>query len=559
MKKSLLSLLRLPLLLLVILAIIITLVDVCRIKFDSVWEAQPTPLADNWTLALDGQAVSTITLPVYVDDKNLHNKTITISRTLPTDIELMNSLLFRTSQKTVKVNIDNEIVYSYDASMSERNIKVAGYINHFIWIPKGSEGALIEIEMTSWSPDSAGSLYEVLVGTRTSTISWLLRYDGISLIFSFILFVIGLLSLLMALTVMKGLSTHSVAIHFGLLELCVGVWVASGSMSTQLFIPNQLVLLTSGVAAMFMLSYFLTRYVVETIHIRYEKAMTWISMMFPFAFFVVSMLQICGLLTYNDVFIPAAILLFMDIIALFILSIICLKDGNKDAKFFIGAMMFLLAAVLGEMVLLLLPYQTFTNAIIMNSGMLGFSVILLIQVVHISIRYIRKQGKAEYMYALAHVDSLTQVGNRMAFDERIAELKHKSNPHNRIGLFLFDVNNLKTKNDKSGHSAGDELLKTVASGLAGCVDGYGHTYRIGGDEFAVIIDNCDEERLQSFDNRFTKWAYEQRTSDDYPIVAWGSSVWNCTTDEFDHAFRSADAAMYCHKDKQKKTWNQDRI
>ncbi|MDD4762533.1 MAG: hypothetical protein PHR58_01635 [Sphaerochaetaceae bacterium] len=126
MKKSLLSLLRLPLLLLVILAIIITLVDVCRIKFDSVWEAQPTPLADNWTLALDGQAVSTITLPVYVDDKNLHNKTITISRTLPTDIELMNSLLFRTSQKTVKVNINNEIVYSYDASMSERNIKVAG-------------------------------------------------------------------------------------------------------------------------------------------------------------------------------------------------------------------------------------------------------------------------------------------------------------------------------------------------------------------------------------------------------------------------------------------------
>ena len=87
----------------------------------------------------------------------------------------------------------------------------------------------------------------------------------------------------------------------------------------------------------------------------------------------------------------------------------------------------------------------------------------------------------------ARTDGLTGLGNRIAFDQTMAGLE--TSLDKEAGLFLIDVNGLKDLNDTRGHEAGDALLRTVASRLLNCLkDLPGSLYRIGGDEFVILLE-----------------------------------------------------------------------
>ena len=88
----------------------------------------------------------------------------------------------------------------------------------------------------------------------------------------------------------------------------------------------------------------------------------------------------------------------------------------------------------------------------------------------------------------AYIDGLTGLGNRAAYEEHI----HRLNDAIRDGtatfaIAVFDLNGLKDINDRFGHERGDEVIRAVAHSLQ---EGFaeGHPYRIGGDEFAVILE-----------------------------------------------------------------------
>lgn len=79
----------------------------------------------------------------------------------------------------------------------------------------------------------------------------------------------------------------------------------------------------------------------------------------------------------------------------------------------------------------------------------------------------------------ARTDGLTGLGNRIAFDQAMADAEVKLD--GAMVLLLIDVNGLKELNDSRGHEAGDALLRTVASRLKNCLKGMsGSLYRIGG-------------------------------------------------------------------------------
>ncbi|MCP4216273.1 MAG: diguanylate cyclase, partial [bacterium] len=97
---------------------------------------------------------------------------------------------------------------------------------------------------------------------------------------------------------------------------------------------------------------------------------------------------------------------------------------------------------------------------------------------------------------LAQTDSLTGVFNRYYFDK---QFKKESELSMRFGqplsIIIIDVNGLKQANDNIGHEAGDLLLQKTASFLASNVSTFDSIYRIGGDEFVIILYNCPENQL----------------------------------------------------------------
>ena len=94
---------------------------------------------------------------------------------------------------------------------------------------------------------------------------------------------------------------------------------------------------------------------------------------------------------------------------------------------------------------------------------------------------------------LAHYDSLTDLPNRVLFRERLERELTKVAAGHQFALFYIDIDEFKGINDSLGHHVGDELLKTVASRIRGCLKESDLIARLGGDEFAVVQTNVSSD------------------------------------------------------------------
>jgi len=88
---------------------------------------------------------------------------------------------------------------------------------------------------------------------------------------------------------------------------------------------------------------------------------------------------------------------------------------------------------------------------------------------------------------LAATDSLTGLGNRRALNADLVSAVKQLTAERTATLALFDLDGFKQYNDTYGHPAGDALLARMGAKLAESVSDHGRAYRLGGDEFCVLI------------------------------------------------------------------------
>ncbi len=98
---------------------------------------------------------------------------------------------------------------------------------------------------------------------------------------------------------------------------------------------------------------------------------------------------------------------------------------------------------------------------------------------------------------IAYVDGLTKMSNRMAYIERINEIPRTVSDEASIFAVMMDIDGFKKVNDTFGHHVGDTMLVKAAEIIVRTFEGDGYeTYRIGGDEFAVICMGVTQEDLE---------------------------------------------------------------
>ncbi len=101
----------------------------------------------------------------------------------------------------------------------------------------------------------------------------------------------------------------------------------------------------------------------------------------------------------------------------------------------------------------------------------------------------RRRLEQQLQYQAFH-DSLTGLGNRALFQDRLAKaVERSSRGGRRLTLLFLDVDNLKNINDTLGHAAGDAVLRATAERIRSCVRTTDTAARLGGDEFGVLVED----------------------------------------------------------------------
>ncbi|MCB5187899.1 EAL domain-containing protein [Methylobacillus caricis] len=157
---------------------------------------------------------------------------------------------------------------------------------------------------------------------------------------------------------------------------------------------------------------------------------------------------------------------------------------------------------------------------------------------------------------LANYDTVTHLLNRYAFNQRFQTLLDEAQRNNNVlALLVFDLDDFKVVNDTLGHDVGDMLLRVVAQRMVATAD-HGHViYRVGGDEFAMILDKSEEvENIHAIANRFIEALAVPIGLNDrnlYVGVSIGASLYPYDGEDAAHLLRDADAAMYYAKSRGK--------
>lgn len=200
----------------------------------------------------------------------------------------------------------------------------------------------------------------------------------------------------------------------------------------------------------------------------------------------------------------------------------------------------------GILELIIYMLRLMKTATILQFGFLIFVIILTWGSIKKGMAILRLSEAAKQYEYLATFDFMTKCKNRTGYAGDVENLELKET----TVILIADINKLKFINDTYGHSVGDDAIKKCAKYLIKIFGQEGDCYRIGGDEFVWIGQNCIKETIDAMVNRFFIDCELESKNCYYPFeVSIGYAFYDKNLDFNVHdTISRADQNMYVRKD-----------
>ena len=145
----------------------------------------------------------------------------------------------------------------------------------------------------------------------------------------------------------------------------------------------------------------------------------------------------------------------------------------------------------------------------------------------------------------AAIDPLTGMLNRNALTTRVGELAQQAVvARQSIGLIIGDIDRFKSVNDAHGHAAGDAVLRDIADRMRSSLRAFDLAYRVGGEEFLVILPGASLERTANVAEQLRAAVAGRPVAGLLVTMSFGVTASPPGEFDFDGAFVAADIALY---------------
>lgn len=478
-------------------------------------------------------------------EKRVQDHSVTYTYTVPMDIESGLTLLVNNNSIPFQLFLDDMELYSYQDPYNDRGMSVQQIV-----LPKDSNGKSLCFVVYPLASDDA-QIFQAFLGSESEVFLYLLFQNIPSLIFSSLSILLGAIVFFVYLILYKKRlresDLHSLP-HLGIFLTLSGIWIFTDSYVSQFFTGHTGTVTFISFFSFMLMPYFLLRFIryMFSEDPRIFRIFSWLYLANAGLCAVGYTLRVFPL--YYSL--PTLHLLILITVILIILLGIreVRKCKSTQIRIIVRGLAFLFffgLIALGTF------YANFTApySLLYGIGILIFDLHLIIAVLNSFYQYILKSTEGKIYQELAYTDAMTHLGNRTAF----LELQEQPLVHGAsIICIIIDINNLKTVNDTWGHQEGDRLICDAAECIRQVFDGIGNCYRIGGDEFTVILKDIPEEEAVQRLMMLEQYIQTKNLTRSFPFsVACGYAADSGTGYSLKDLFAEADSRMYQKKQKMK--------
>jgi diguanylate cyclase (GGDEF)-like protein len=454
---------------------------------------------------------------------------------------------FYTAHMEVRVYADNCLIYTIDSPKPFYE-KTPGAVWNFVEIPSDTEKVTVILQAVY--PEVRQKAINFYIGNLEQMYNKILYGSGLDIVVSLIEMAIGVILILYWSIAHSRLEIEHTILYFGIFSFMIGIWAFNESGTLMTIIPIRAAcVLISAVSLMLMTPAF-----VRFVKCFWRVPDRWISdviCILAFINIVVQLiLQLTGIRGFRQMFTPTHILLGMALMYMVGATVYAMWKRGINQQVIVGILGIIV--LLGVLTLDLVHFYlgSFQITFIGNFGVLIYICILVQEAFKQTISQADKARKLEFYRQLATKDMLTDMYNRNSYDEWVKE--NVQMPGTLI--ITFDLNNLKYCNDTLGHAIGDDYIKNAAGIIAEIFGNSGNCYRIGGDEFCVVIPKQNkidpEDKLTQLEQEQKK--YNAGLEYPYMQIAYGYAEYDAQTDlDIEDTRSRADKKMYEMKRKMK--------
>lgn len=457
------------------------------------------PFDDGW-VDVYGNAVDLENLHLVTDADT--GKYVSITKDIPANLGEGQSISFFARHIYYQVYVDGELVDEQYAP--EGNVFNKSYGHDWTFIQLLSEHAGKELEIRYICPYSNEQccITDMCIGRELGIALNIIGTKFYDLVTSILLLFLGIIFVIVDIPINMQKKKNHELLYLGLIALCIGVWSISETQVIQLFTGNSRQMNLISHLALMLVSMPAVLYAYETMETR-KNLVVHITCGASILYYVTCIvLHFSGILDLKQTLIIAHGLIIMGALYIMYAIIFVLhKQSKKKINIYILLRLIGIAAFGFSAIMDLYRFYTRIGedcAAYVRIGMLILVMCYGFASMERTIRTVQAGIRSELLSKLAYEDGLTGIGNRTAFMERIEELQIKVTAQDetvfKVGIVMFDVNNLKLVNDCLGHQCGDHMIVDSANIIKNAFEDLnGECFRIGGDEFSVIIKADDAE------------------------------------------------------------------
>ena len=501
-----------------------------------------------------------------VDFDNLRRDTggNRISRIVSPDIVRGTDLCFETSNMYFTVYVNDKLVYEYRPELPRICGKYYGEYIHTVDLDVDEDDSVLTIEYDSLlnSPWTTFRYMELHDGG--SYVTSLIESNLGSFLTSFIVFIIGATIVVVGFMLNQKRDRIVEPVSLGTTAIILAAWTSSGSRILQLISGNPAVVRVMDYLDLIWLPIPVILFVSSVTGMLKSKltavnlSLVGVNTLLTFTF------VLSGMGDYNDVLIFTHLIIAFGSASIIYMIVASIRKANKIGKS-MQSMLWAFGILIFTGLIDAVRYYTFASkdtAMCTRIGLIIFVVILATYELNNILDINAKSAEAEIKDKLAHVDGLTGLYNRLAFNETEEEIRNQNS--GKYVVIQFDINFLKKVNDNYGHAEGDRYIISAANIISDSFADYGKCFRIGGDEFFAILegeksDENIERALGVFEAKVKEFNV---THDDLPVplqIAHGMAVYVPGTGSLEEAEKKSDKLMYERKKYLKEMHNSMKI